>query len=209
MTTKYFSVLVIGAGQAGLAAAHELLRRGVEDFALLDANPGPGPGGAWRHRWDSLTLGAAHGIADLPGLAMDRPDPSVPASKLVTEYYGAYEDHFDLPVIRPARVKEVTGDGPFTVTLDSGTQYSAEVIINATGTWDSPYIPGIERFRGRQLHTANYSRKEDFAGLKTLVVGGGLWACSFSSSWRMSRRQCGPPGARRSTYRVSTTPIGA
>lgn len=82
----HFRALIIGAGQAGLAAAHELWRRGLvpgEDFLVLDANDGPG--GAWRHRWDSLTLGAAHGIADLPGLPMERPDPSVPASRLVAE----------------------------------------------------------------------------------------------------------------------------
>lgn len=61
--------VIIGAGQAGLAAAHELVHRGLvpgTDFLVFDADDGPG--GAWRHRWDSLTLGNAHGIADLPGL---------------------------------------------------------------------------------------------------------------------------------------------
>ena len=57
-------VVVIGAGQAGLASAHELRRRGMGRFVVLDT--GAGPGGAWRERWDSLTLGRAHGIADLP-----------------------------------------------------------------------------------------------------------------------------------------------
>ena len=104
--------LVVGAGQAGLAAAHELVRRGFtpgEDFLVLDGNEGPG--GAWRHRWDSLTLDRAHGIADLPGMPMERPDPSVPASTLVTDYYNAYEEKFGLDVVRPASVIRVESDG--------------------------------------------------------------------------------------------------
>ncbi|MHA2789928.1 NAD(P)-binding domain-containing protein [Corynebacterium sp. S7] len=183
MSTKTYSVIIIGAGQAGLAAAHELIRRGIENFLVIDANAGPG--GAWRHRWDSLTLGKAHGIANLPGLDMERPDPNVPASKLVAKYYGAYEKHFNIPVLRPARVTSVTGgtNGElFTVTTQTGEQFRAKIVISAAGTWDSPYVPyirGIEKFQGKQLHTKNYRRKEDFAGLKTLVVGGGLSAVQF------------------------------
>ncbi|WIM67435.1 NAD(P)-binding domain-containing protein [Corynebacterium breve] len=184
MSPTEYPVIIIGAGQAGLAAAHEVQRRGITNFLILDANDGPG--GAWRHRWDSLTLGKSHGIADLPGLPLDRPDPTVPASEVVAKYYGAYEQNFDLPVHRPARVAQVTGTGPFTgpltVTLESGEQFTAEVVINATGTWDSPYIPyipGINKFAGQQLHTKHYRRKEDFAGKRTLVVGGGLSAVQF------------------------------
>ncbi|EEI18128.1 MULTISPECIES: NAD(P)-binding domain-containing protein [Corynebacterium] len=184
---RHIPAVIIGAGQAGLSAAHELLRRGTrrDDMVVLDANDGPG--GAWRHRWDSLTLGRAHGIADLPDLPMDRPDPDVPASRLVTDYYGAYEDEFDLDVARPAaahRVEPTTTDpaSPLRITLADGTTFTADIVLNATGTWDNPYIPyvpGIDTFRGRQLHTKNYVRKEDFAGLRTLVVGGGLSAVQF------------------------------
>lgn len=184
----HFRALIIGAGQAGLAAAHELWRRGLvpgEDFLVLDANDGPG--GAWRHRWDSLTLGAAHGIADLPGLPMERPDPSVPASRLVAEYYGAYEEKFGLRVVRPAHVTRVESAGnqlAVTATGENGASATiiTDVLLNATGTWNNPHvphIPGIETFRGRQLHTKDYTRKEDFAGLRTLVVGGGLSAVQF------------------------------
>lgn len=179
---------IIGAGQAGLAAAHELVRRGFipgHDFVILDANDGPG--GAWRHRWDSLTLGTAHGIADLPGLAMRRPDPTIPASALVTDYYGAYESAFDLRVVRPAQVDTVTPvdkqdpHSPLHIRTSAG-EWLSDVAINATGTWDSPYIPfipGIDTFEGSQLHTKDFIHADDFAGKKTLVVGGGLSAIQF------------------------------
>ena len=181
----HYRAIIIGAGQAGLAAAHELHRRGHSlgpdgDVLVLDANDGPG--GAWRHRWDSLTLGKAHGIADLPGLPMDRPDPEVPASRLVADYYGTYEGTFDMQVLRPAPVRRVDPGSPLTVTLIDDRVFTADLVLNATGTWDNPfipYIPGIENFRGRQLHTKDYVRKEDFVGQRTLVVGGGLSAVQF------------------------------
>ena len=55
--------LVIGAGQAGLSAAWHLRRLAI-DFVVLDANAHPG--GAWQHRWDSLTMATVNGIHELP-----------------------------------------------------------------------------------------------------------------------------------------------
>lgn len=112
-------VVVIGAGQAGLAAAYHLRRRGLvpgTDFVVLDSNEGPG--GAWRHRWPSLTLGAAHGIHDLPGLVLGTPDPTEPASSVVTRYYGTYEQTFDLQVRRPVTVREVRDARPDEYAAD-------------------------------------------------------------------------------------------
>lgn len=175
--------MVIGAGQAGLAAAQQLATRGLtpgSDFLVLDANDGPG--GTWRHRWDSLTLGKAHGNADLPGMRAPLGDDSTPASRQVADYYSTYETRFDLAVLRPVQVLRVSGAGPFRLLLSTGETLTARVIINATGTWDSPFIPfipGTTDFRGRQLHTRDYVRASDFAGQKTLVVGGGLSAVQF------------------------------
>lgn len=210
-TVEHYLSIIIGAGQAGLATAHQLTSRGLipaQDFLLIDANPAPG--GAWRHRWDSLTLGKAHNIASLPGMPAPLADASSPASHVVADYYGAYEDKFQLRPYRPARVRSVRplpgthsarnlhgalgprderatenpdeSRGAFLVTLESGEQFSADTIVNATGTWDRPYIPyipGIGSFGGRQLHTKDYSAAEDFAGQHVLVVGGGLSAVQF------------------------------
>src|SRR3954454_24392057 len=93
-------VLVIGAGQAGLSAAYHLRRRGLapyRDFVVLDANPGPG--GAWQHRWPSLTLGRAHRSDTRPALPPDSPAPEAPAPAVVPRYYAEYERRFGLPVV--------------------------------------------------------------------------------------------------------------
>lgn len=178
-------VVIIGAGQAGLSAAYHLQRRDLvpeRDFVVLDANEGPG--GAWRHRWPSLTFDSAHGIHDLPGLPLGMPDPAEPASAVVSRYYGEYERKFNLPVHRPEAVREVTGtdtSGPLTVRTDRGTR-ETRLLINGTGTWDKPYwpyYPGRELFRGRQLHTHDFRSAEEFRGQHVVVVGGGTSAAQF------------------------------
>ncbi len=184
-------VVVIGAGQAGLSAGWNLLRKGAapgEDFVILDANEGPG--GAWRHRWPSLTLGVAHGIHDLPGFPQSPADPSEPASSVVARYYGAYEAEFGLPVLRPWRVESVA-DAPDGVRVRVTSAHAvtgekrvddARAVINATGTWDQPYwpyYPGSESFHNRQLHTRDFTDAADFVGQRVLVVGGGASAVQF------------------------------
>lgn len=178
-------VMVIGAGQAGLSAAYHLQRLGLEpeqDFVVVDANSGPG--GAWRHRWPSLTFDAAHSIHDLPGLPLGVPEPAEPASAVVARYYGRYERKFGLPVHRPEAVREVISrfsDGPLEVVTATG-RWETELIINGTGTWDRPYwpyYPGRELFLGHQLHTHDFPSAEQFRGQHVVVVGAGTSAVQF------------------------------
>ena len=171
-------VVVIGAGQAGLSAAYFLAHRGFrrgEDFVVLDANEAAG--GAWRHRWPTLTMEAVHGVHDLPGLPLLPSEPHARASDVIGGYFADYERSFDLPVVRPAPVSAVRNatDGQLLIESDAGT-WTAAAVINATGTWTRPFwpaYPGRETFRGRQLHTADYQTAEEFAGRHVVVVGGG------------------------------------
>jgi thioredoxin reductase len=173
-------VVVIGAGQAGLSTGWALARQGFEPetgFVVLDADAAPG--GAWQHRWPSLTLGTTHRVHDLPGLRFDPPADDTPAVASVPAYFAEYERRFDLPVHRPVRVRAVrrTDDG-FRVETDAG-DWTARAIVNATGTWTRPFVPrypGQELFRGRQLHTVDYRSADEFAGQHVVVVGGGASA---------------------------------
>ncbi|PZH17633.1 pyridine nucleotide-disulfide oxidoreductase [Streptomyces sp. NTH33] len=176
--TREVDVVVVGAGQAGLSAAHHLRRTGSEpdrDFVVLDRSPGPG--GAWQFRWPTLTYGKVHGMHSLPGMELTGADPARPSSEVVAGYFADYERAFDLRVRRPVDVRAVT-DGPggrLLVETSDGT-WTARALINATGTWGRPFrprYPGQETFRGRQLHTAQYAGPEEFAGQRVVVVGGG------------------------------------
>src|SRR5688572_12176728 len=157
-------IVVIGAGQAGLSSAYHLEQRGlapVRGFVVLDG--APAPGGAWQHRWPSLTLSTVNRVHDLPGMrfadAIDTTGTSVEAAVAVPRYFAAYEARFGLGVYRPVHVKLACRRGNrFRIETDRET-FSARGIINATGTWESPYIPdyrGQDRFQGHQLHTKDY-----------------------------------------------------
>ncbi|MDI6911309.1 FAD-dependent oxidoreductase [Nocardioides sp.] len=166
---------VIGAGQAGLSASYHLTRRGI-DHVVLDADPEPG--GAWQHRWDSLTMRDVHGIAALPD--SDAPaDGAGQANAVVPAYFDAYERAHRLPVLRPVRVDRVESTGDLLVVHAGDRTWTARTIVNATGTWTQPhlpYYPGIGDFRGEQLHTRDYPGPEHFRGRRVVVVGGGASA---------------------------------
>lgn len=177
-------IAVIGAGQAGLSAAYHLQKSGIvpgKGFVVLDDEFGPG--GAWQHRWDSLTLSTVNGIHDLPGMgfatAVNSNDKELQANIAIPQYYEYYEKFFKLPIIRPVRVVEVTErNGRFLIRTNS-TQFSARGIINASGTWKTPNCPrykGWEKFQGRQLHTGEYKNAEEFIGKHVIIVGGGISA---------------------------------
>lgn len=167
--------VVIGAGQAGLSASRHLAQRGV-DHVVLDAEERPG--GAWQHRWDSLTMDDVHGVADLP----DAPAPGRSeerANVVVPAWFADYERRFDLPVLRPHVVEAVTSEGDLLVVHAGERTWRTRTLVNATGTWTQPFVPhypGVETFGGEQLHAAGYPGPERLAGRRVLVVGGGASA---------------------------------
>jgi putative flavoprotein involved in K+ transport len=175
LTTIEKDIVVIGGGQAGLAAGWYLLRAG-QDFVILDN--GDGPGGAWRHGWESLRLFSPAGYSSLPGWQMPPPAHSgFPTRDDVIAYLTAYEARYALPVERPVSVLTINRveDGRLRVETNHGN-WLAKMVIGATGTWRHPYVPdvpGRDSFAGVQLHSAHYVNAAPFTGQTVLVVGGG------------------------------------
>ncbi|MGC2997296.1 ArsO family NAD(P)H-dependent flavin-containing monooxygenase [Streptomyces sp. G35A] len=172
--TQHADVVVVGGGQAGLAAGYHLRRHGL-DFVILDANPAPG--GSWQHMWASLHLFSPAEHSSLPGRLMPaQPGETYPDAGHVVDYLADYEKRYELPVQHNTRVQTVRRDGErLLVEADSGT-WRTQAVISATGTWSRPFlptVPGRSVFAGRQLHTVNYRAPADFAGQRVIVVGGG------------------------------------
>ena len=166
-------VLVVGAGQAGLAVGYYLRRTGLS-FVLLDAEEGPG--GGWRHTWDSLTLFSPGNASSLPGWLFPPTSNDYPTRDETLAYLTAYERRYQLPVERPVKVEAVRRvSDAFVIDTDRGS-WSARAVVSATGTWANavvPDIPGRESFRGEQLHSANYASPAGFAGKRIVIVGAG------------------------------------
>lgn len=192
-TSTDTSVVVIGAGQAGLSVSYYLRRLGLDpgnDFVVLDR--GPGTGGAWQFRWEALRIGSAHKINDLPGLdslglSFETADRHAPAKDVVADYYARYEDFYDFKVVRPADVTAVENWGTdlnvkFTLDGDDDKEVSTITVVNATGTWGAPFIPwypGLKSFEGEHVHTNDYVSAEQFRDKSVVVVGGGTSAIGF------------------------------
>ena len=161
--TAPLDAVVIGAGQAGLSASYHLKRLGL-DHVVLDAEAGPG--GAWQHRWDSLTMDDVHGVADLP----DGPAPGrgqgrghERANVVIPAWFGDYERAHELPVLRPVRVDRVEDDGELLVVHAGARTWTTRTLVNATGTWSRPFVPyypGQGSFRGEGYSTTWAGRDE-------------------------------------------------
>lgn len=175
MGVEILDAVVIGAGQAGLSSAFHLARLGLS-HVVLDADAAPG--GAWQHRWDSLTMHDVHGIAALPGSTAPG-DSGLRANSVLPSYFSAYEREHAIPVVRPVAVGRVDDEDGLLVTHAGDRSWTSRALVNATGTWSHPFVPhypGIATFGGEQLHTADYPGPEHFRGRRTLVVGGGASA---------------------------------
>lgn len=173
MSIREIDVVVIGAGQAGLAAGYHLTRA-EQRFVILDAESGPG--GAWRHTWPSLHLFSPARWSSLPGWLMPATAGTYPTRDEALSYLSAYEARYALPIERPVRVLSLHADGARIRVETDDAAIIAGAVIAATGTWSAPVLPdfpGIQGFAGRVLHSAQYQGPASFAGQRVLVVGGG------------------------------------
>jgi putative flavoprotein involved in K+ transport len=168
-----FEVVVVGAGQAGLAIGHFLARAGRR-FTILERADSIGP--AWRSRWDSLVLFTPGRYDGLPGLAFPGDPDGYPTRDDVAAYLEEYAATFELPVELDSEVRSLTArDGRFVVELD-GRQIETDQVVVATGPFQAPNTPPLagelapEVF---QTHSTGYRRPSEVPEGRVLVVGGG------------------------------------
>ena len=170
---KIYDTIVIGAGQAGLAAGYWLRNTGL-DFLILEA--GPSPAGSWPKYYESLLLFTPEFYSQLPGLRIGGNPKHYPSRNDMITYLKKYAEHFCLPVCVDTEVLHVEkSDIGFTLKT-SGDNYQARTIINATGSYNHPnvpHLPGQEIFTGKIIHSLYYHNTEEFKGLSVVIVGAG------------------------------------
>src|SRR5690349_25174274 len=88
-------VLVVGAGQAGLAAGYHLAQRGIP-FRILEADARVGD--VWRRRYDGLRLYSPARYDALPGMKLPLAGHVYPTGAQMADYLEAYAQRFRLPV---------------------------------------------------------------------------------------------------------------
>jgi cation diffusion facilitator CzcD-associated flavoprotein CzcO len=168
-----YDVVVIGAGQSGLAVGYFLRRTGLS-FVLLDEQPHPG--GSWQHGWKSLHLFSPTEHSSLPGWLMPRSRDPYPHRDEVVWYLSQYEKRYQLPVERPVQVHTVERVAEHFLIYTSEGTFQAKAVVSATGSWHKPFIPdypGRDTFEGEQVHSAHYRSSQGLQGKRVIVVGGG------------------------------------
>ncbi|NUR30924.1 MAG: NAD(P)-binding domain-containing protein [Catenulispora sp.] len=164
-------IIVIGAGQAGLAAGRELHLAGHE-VMLLEAHSQVGE--SWRRRWDSLRLFTPARLSALPGLPLLGAD-RYPGKDEVADYLQAYAARFQLPVRLDTAVSLLRRDpgGRFEAVTNNGV-FTADGVVVATGPFQRPHIP-VLRLAPEivSLHSSDYRNPGRLPDGPVLVVGGG------------------------------------
>jgi len=101
-----------------------------------------------------------------------------PPRSHVVDYLTRYEERYQLHVQRPHVVRAITEDHSADRLLVQADrlEVAARYVISATGTWTRPFwptYPGSRDFDGRQLHTSNYRKPEEFGDQRVIIIGGG------------------------------------
>ncbi|HNI71689.1 MAG TPA: NAD(P)/FAD-dependent oxidoreductase, partial [Marmoricola sp.] len=180
---RIHDAVIIGAGFGGMGAAIQLRRLGYDDLVILDREDDLG--GTWH-------------VNHYPGLAVDIPSSTysysfepnpywtrlfAPGTEL-KKYAEHVADKYDLRrhmrfgmVVKRATWHEE--DQHWEVETESGESIRGTYILTATGFLSQPKlpdIPGIDEFRGKVIHTADWDHSYDLNWKRAAVIGTGATA---------------------------------
>lgn len=173
---KFFDVIVVGAGYAGLCAGYYLKEKGLEHIIFERGKIGE----SWRsQRWDNFRFNSTNKLNLLPGeMECEHPDEfgTAPAFVQALEKYVLANE---LPVKENSTVISVeqSEDG-FTVKISSnGTieNYFSKQVLIASGACNETIIPSLVKDVSpdiRQFHTSEYKNSDQLPDGAVLVVGG-------------------------------------
>ena len=183
-------VVVIGAGQAGLAVSHELSALGVDHVVLERARVGQ----TWRNLWDSFCLVTPNWTMSLPGFryAGDDPEGFVPRDEIVG-YLERYASSFDAPVRQGVGVDslEPGAKGRFLLRTSAGNM-QAESVVVCTGAFQRPHRPDAAATFPPGLlviDAASYRNPAALPPGKMLVIGSGQTGCQISEELHEAGRE--------------------
>ena len=181
-------VVVVGAGQAGLAVSHELTASGVEHVVLERGRVG----NTWRGRWDSFCLVTPNWTVRLPRGAYDGPDPDgfMPRDEIVA-HLERYARSFTAPVREGISARSLTPrDEGFLLETSEGQMRPATVVVT-TGAYQRPYRPAVADALPAGLlvmDASDYRGPGDVASGAVLIVGAGQTGCQLAEELHAAGR---------------------
>jgi cation diffusion facilitator CzcD-associated flavoprotein CzcO len=188
--SERLDVVVVGAGQAGLATSHELAEQGVSHVVLERGKVGQ----TWRGRWQSFCLVTPNWSMQLPGRPYDGEDPDAfdPRDEIVAflERYassngGPLREGVDVKELRPA-----AEDG-FRLDTSAG-EIEARAVVLGAGAYRRPHRPeGASSLPADllQIDVVDYVEPSGLPPGPALVVGSGQSGCQIAEELHESGRE--------------------
>ncbi|OZB81279.1 NAD(P)/FAD-dependent oxidoreductase [Microbacterium sp. 13-71-7] len=190
MSHEEVDVVVIGAGQAGIAMSEHLTRTDVPHVVLERDRIAE----RWRSwRWDSLVANGPAWHDRFPGLEFDLDPDSFATKDQVADYLVAYAEKYDAPIrtgVEVTRVQRQDGRPGFRIQTSMGT-IDAQQVVAATGPFQRPVIPAVvpEDAGVHQIHSNQYRNPGELPAGAVLVVGAGSSGVQIADELRRSGRE--------------------
>lgn len=182
-----YDVIIIGAGQAGLAAAYEAQQKGLK-FVVLDAQTRVGA--SWRQRYDSLVLFTPAEYDGLPGLPLELAPDELPTKDQLADYLENYAAHFRFPLRLGEGVRSLRSTGEHFAIETTGGRYLSRNVVVASGPFHKPVVPsypGHESAGIVQVHSSDYKNPAQLPPGPVLVVGAGNSAAQIADELSQDR----------------------
>jgi putative flavoprotein involved in K+ transport len=183
-------VLVVGAGQAGIAMSEHLGAHGVSHLVVERDRIAE----RWRSwRWDSLVANGPAWHDRFPGLEFDLAPDAFAGKEEVADYLVAYADKIDAPIrtgVTVTSVRRIPGRAGFRVETSDGT-IEARFVVAATGAFQKPVIPPVvpDSAGIHQLHSSAYLNPQQLPDGAVLVIGAGSSGVQIADELRQSGRR--------------------
>ena len=183
------TVVVIGAGHAGLAMSRCLTDRSIDHVVLERGEVA----NTWKtERWDSLRLLTPNWQSRLPGFGYDGNDPdgfrTMPETIRFIEQYAA---SFSAPVRTHTKVTSVRNEGSgYEIATDRG-EWHARAVVLASGACSVPAVPPLAAALPPDICTLNsrdYRRPGQIEPGGVLVVGASASGTQIADELQQSGR---------------------
>lgn len=189
MTNEEIEVLVVGAGQAGIAMSEHLSAQGVPHLVLERDRVAE----RWRSwRWDSLVANGPAWHDRFPGLEFDVDPDAFAGKEQVADYLEAYAQKVDAPIrtgVEVTSVRKHNGGAGFRVETSEGV-IDARYVVAATGAFQKPVIPPVvaESSGLHQIHSSAYHNPQQLPAGAVLVIGAGSSGVQIADELREAGR---------------------